>query len=292
MKTESFFDPVTCTFTHIVWDERTMRAALVDAVLDYDPKSGRTRTDSADRVVARAQELALTVDWLLETHVHADHLSAAPYLQSRLGGRIVIGRDVTIVQRTFGDLFNAGAEFARDGRQFDLLVAEGDVLQLGGIRIAVMHTPGHTPACVTYVVDDVAARPPRRIAFVGDTLFMPDYGTARCDFPGGSARVLYRSIRRLLSLPEDTELYLCHDYPPAGRQPRGVTTVAEQRRSNIHVHDGIDEQSFVELREARDATLEMPVLMLPSVQVNMRAGHLPPPESNGIAYLKIPLNAL
>jgi glyoxylase-like metal-dependent hydrolase (beta-lactamase superfamily II) len=292
MKIESFFDPATSTFTHLLWDSATHRAAIIDSVLDYDPKSGRTSTTSADRVIVRLRELELTVDWLLETHVHADHLSAAPYLKERVGGQIVIGSEVTVVQRTFGKLFNAGDEFARDGRQFDRLVTEGDQFDIGALRVSVLHTPGHTPACVSYIVEDPAAAPPQRIAFVGDTLFMPDYGTARCDFPGGNARELYRSIRKLLALPPDTQLYLCHDYPPAGRTPQCITTVAAQRASNIHVHDGMDEQAFVDLRETRDAKLEMPVLILPSVQVNMRAGHLPPPEDNGIAYLKIPLNAV
>lgn len=292
MRIESFFDPATSTFTHVLWDPATRRAAIVDSVLDYDPKSGRTRTDSADRVIARVRELELSVDWLLETHVHADHLSAAPYLKQRVGGQIVIGRAVTVVQHTFGKLFNAGDEFARDGRQFDRLVDEGDQFDIGALRVSVLHTPGHTPACVTYVVENPALSPRQRVAFVGDTLFMPDYGTARCDFPGGNARELYRSIRKLLALPPDTQLYLCHDYPPAGRAPQCIATVAAQRASNIHVHDGMDEQAFVELRETRDAKLEMPVLLLPSVQVNMRAGHLPPAEDNGIAYLKIPLNAV
>jgi glyoxylase-like metal-dependent hydrolase (beta-lactamase superfamily II) len=292
MNIESFFDPATSTFTHVLWDGVMRRAAIVDSVLDYDPKSGRTRTTSADRVVARVRELELKVDWLLETHVHADHLSAAPYLKERVGGQIVIGSEVTQVQRTFGTLFNAGDEFARDGRQFDRLVAGGDHLDVGGLRISVLPTPGHTPACVSYVFEDGAADPPQRVAFIGDTLFMPDFGTARCDFPGGNARELYRSIRKLLSLPADTQLYLCHDYPPVDRAPQHVTTVAAQRSSNVHVHDGVDEEAFVKLRDARDATLAMPVLLLPAVQVNMRAGHLPPPEDNGIAYLKIPLNAV
>ncbi|MEZ5458263.1 MAG: MBL fold metallo-hydrolase [Steroidobacteraceae bacterium] len=292
MNIESFFDPATSTYTHVIWDAATRRAAVVDSVLDYDPKSGRTRTHNADRVVTRIQELALAVDWLLETHVHADHLSAAPYLKARVGGQIVIGNQVTVVQKTFGKLFNAGDEFARDGRQFDRLVAEGDRFAIGALRVSVLHTPGHTPACVSYVVEDPAAAPQRRVVFVGDTLFMPDYGTARCDFPGGNARELYRSIQKLLSMPPDTQLFLCHDYPPGGRTPQCITTVAAQRESNVHVHDGVDEQAFVELREARDAKLEMPVLILPSVQVNMRAGHLPPAEDNGIAYLKIPLNAV
>ena len=292
LRTESFFDPGTSTFTHVIWDAASRRAAVIDPVLDYDPKSGRTRTASADRVVTRVRELELSVDWLLETHLHADHLSAAPYLKERVGGQIVIGDQVTVVQRTFGTLFNAGDEFARDGRQFDRLVADGDRFEIGALRVSVLHTPGHTPACVSYVVEAPGATPLQRVVFVGDTLFMPDYGTARCDFPGGNARELYRSIRKLLSLPPDTPLYLCHDYPPAGRAPQCMTTVAAQRASNIHVHDGVDEQAFIELREKRDAKLEMPVLLLPAVQVNMRAGYLPPPEDNGIAYLKIPLNAV
>jgi glyoxylase-like metal-dependent hydrolase (beta-lactamase superfamily II) len=289
---ESFFDPATHTFTHIAWDKVTGEAAIVDPLLDYDANSGRTRTTSADRVIARSRELGLTIAWLLETHVHADHLSAAPYLQGKLGGRLVIGAHIATVQEVFGKLFNAGTEFARDGRQFDKLVDDGDRFELGQLRVRVLHTPGHTPACVTYVIEDPGEAPPRTIAFVGDTLFMPDYGTARCDFPGGSATALYRSIGKILALPDDTELYLCHDYPPGDRSPVAVTTVAEQKRANIHVRSGIGEAEFVALREKRDAGLSMPVLILPSVQVNMRAGHLPPAEDNGVRYLKIPLNAL
>jgi len=289
---ESQFDPATSTFSHILWDEATRHAALIDSVLDYDPKSGRTRTVSADRLVHRVAELQLQVHWLLETHVHADHLSAAPYLQKKVGGQLAIGAHITTVQNVFGKIFNAGSEFARDGSQFDRLLADGDTLALGGLTITALHTPGHTPACMTYVVRDTSIQPVHTVAFVGDTLFMPDYGTARCDFPGGSASTLYQSIQKVLSLPDDTMLYLCHDYPPASREPTCVTTVAAQKAANVHVHDGIKEADFVAMRSARDATLAMPVLLLPSVQVNMRAGQLPPPEDNGIRYLKIPVDAL
>nr|WP_249169187.1 MBL fold metallo-hydrolase [Burkholderia multivorans] len=285
---EGFFDPATHTVSYLLLDTATRACALIDSVLDYDPKSGRTRTDSADRLIARVAELGATVHWLLETHVHADHLSAAPYLKARVGGRIAIGAQVRRVQHVFGELFNAGPGFARDGSQFDALLDDGDTLVLGTLTIRALHTPGHTPACMTYCVDDAT----QRAAFVGDTLFMPDYGTARCDFPGGDARTLYRSIARVLALPPDTRLYLCHDYQPGGRDVQFVTTVAEQRRANVHVKDGVTEDDFVAMRTARDATLEMPVLMLPSVQVNMRAGHLPEPENNGVRYLKIPLDAI
>lgn len=292
MQVESLFDPATSTFSHIVWDEESLLCALIDSVLDYDPKSGRTRTDSADALIARVQALGLQVQWLLETHVHADHLSAAPYLQQKLGGQLAIGAHITTVQNVFGKLFNAGSEFARDGSQFDQLVRDGDCLAIGHLQLRAMHTPGHTPACMTYVVSDERVQPARQVAFVGDTLFMPDYGTARCDFPGGSARTLFQSINKVLSLPDDTVLYLCHDYPPAGREAQCVTTVAAQKASNVHVHLGVSEDEFVSMRQARDATLGMPVLILPSVQVNMRAGHLPPAEDNGTVYLKVPINAI
>jgi glyoxylase-like metal-dependent hydrolase (beta-lactamase superfamily II) len=291
MHIESFFDPATSTFSHILADLPARQCALIDSVLDYDPKSGRTSTASADRLLARVRELGLIVQWLLETHVHADHLSAAPYLQQQLGGQLAIGAHITTVQNVFGKLFNAGTEFARDGSQFDRLLADGDCLQVGHLHVQAMHTPGHTPACMSYVVTD-AGEPARQVAFVGDTLFMPDYGTARCDFPGGSASTLFQSIQKVLSLPDSTQLYLCHDYPPEGREPQCVTTVAEQKKTNVHVHQGVMEEAFVKMRQARDATLSMPVLMLPSVQVNMRAGHMPPPEGNGTTYLKIPINAL
>ena len=292
MHIESFFDPATFTFSHIVWDSETHQCALIDSVLDYDPKSGRTQTTSADTLIARVREQGLTVQWLLETHVHADHLSAAPYLQKQLGGQLAIGSQITTVQNVFGKLFSAGSEFARDGSQFDRLLNDGDSLHVGHLHLQAMHTPGHTPACMTYVVRDTRVQPARQVAFVGDTLFMPDYGTARCDFPGGCAPILFESIAKVLSLSDDTVLYMCHDYPPEGREPTCVTTVAEQKRANIHVHAGVTQDDFVAMREKRDATLSMPVLILPSVQVNMRAGQMPPAEDNGMTYLKIPVNAL
>lgn len=228
-----------------------------------------------------------SVQWILETHVHADHLSAAPYLKQKLGGQVVIGSHITVVQETFGTLFNAPADFARNGSQFDVLVEDDASFAIGGLQVKAMHTPGHTPACTSYLIQVGE----KMVAFVGDTLFMPDYGTARCDFPGADARTLYRSIRKLLALPQQTILFMCHDYLPNGRDLKYMTTVAEQRASNIHVHDGVDEDAFVSMRETRDATLEMPVLMLPAVQVNMRGGHFPEPDDNGVVYLKIPLNA-
>lgn len=288
LQVEGFFDKATSTVSYIVLDQATQQCAVVDSVLDYDPKSGRTSHASADRLIARVRELGATVQWLLETHVHADHLSAAPYLKQALGGRLGIGQHITTVQKVFGDLFNAGVAFAHDGRQFDHLIADGETFNIGELQLRAMHTPGHTPACMTYVVSDGT----QSAAFVGDTLFMPDYGTARCDFPGGDARTLYRSINKVLSLPHDTRLYMCHDYQPGGRAVQFVTTVAEQREANVHVRNGISEDAFVAMRQARDATLGMPVLILPSVQVNMRAGELPPPERNGTRYLKIPLNVL
>lgn len=288
MQIEGFFDPGTWTVSYLVLDRETKQCALVDSVLDYDPKSGRTGTASADRLIARVAELGATVQWILETHVHADHLSAAPYLKQKLGGRVGIGAHITTVQQMFGEVFNAGAGFARDGSQFDHLFGDGEAFRIGSLDARALHTPGHTPACMSYVVTDGS----ENAAFVGDTLFMPDYGTARCDFPGGDAQTLYRSINKVLSLPPDTRLYLCHDYQPNGRPVQFVSTVAEQRRNNIHVRDGIGEEEFVAMRKKRDATLDMPVLILPSVQVNMRAGHLPEPEANGRRYLKIPIDAL
>jgi len=282
---EAFFDPATFTWSYVVSDPATKRCAIIDSVLDYDAAAGRTGTASADKLIDYVRAENLTVDWLLETHVHADHLSAAPYLRQALGGKLGIGALITRVQDTFGKLFNAGSEFATDGRQFDRLFEEGDRFSIGSLEARVLHTPGHTPACVTYVVGDAA--------FIGDTLFMPDYGTARCDFPGGDARALYRSIQQLFALPDETRLYLCHDYLPAGRSDYVcMTTVAEQRANNLHIHDGVDEDSFVAMRLARDATLKMPALILPSVQVNMRGGELPPAEDNGVRYLKVPLNVL
>ncbi len=288
LQVEGFFDPATWTVSYLVLDTSTRQCALIDSVLDYDPKSGRTSTQSADKLVARVRELGANVQWILETHVHADHLSAAPYLKQALGGRLGIGNHITQVQKVFGSLFNAGTDFAQDGRQFDHLFEDGEEFAIGSLRGRAMHTPGHTPACMTYVVSD-------RInsgAFVGDTLFMPDYGTARCDFPGGDARTLFRSINKVLSLPPETLIYLCHDYQPGGREVQFITTVAEEREKNIHVRNGISEEEFVAMRQARDATLSMPTLILPSVQVNMRAGQLPEPESNGTRYIKIPLNAV
>ena len=282
---EAFFDPATFTYSYVVSDPSTQRCAIIDSVLDYDPASGRTSYTSADRLIDYVKAHKLQVDWLLETHVHADHLSAAPYLQRELGGQLAIGEHITTVQNTFGKLFNAGSEFATDGRQFDHLFKDGDTFAIGTLQARALHTPGHTPACMTYVVGDAG--------FVGDTLFMPDYGTARCDFPGGDARTLFQSIRKLFALPGDTRLFMCHDYKAPGRDDfRYQTTVAEQRALNVHVHEGISEADFVAMRCARDATLGMPLLILPSVQVNMRAGQLPPAEDNGTRYLKIPLDVL
>lgn len=292
MQIEGFFDPGTWTVSYIVLDKQTKQCALLDSVLDYDPKSGRTAHSTADQLIARVRELGATVQWILETHVHADHLSAAPYLQQQLGGKLGIGEHITTVQNVFGQLFNAGSEFARDGRQFDHLFADGERFNIGSLQARAMHTPGHTPACMTYVVSDRDAVNEPMAAFVGDTLFMPDGGTARCDFPGGDARTLYRSINKVLSLPPETRLYMCHDYQPGGREVQFVSNVADERAKNIHVRNGIGEEAFVAMRHARDATLAMPTLILPSVQVNMRAGQLPEPEDNGMRYIKIPLNAV
>jgi glyoxylase-like metal-dependent hydrolase (beta-lactamase superfamily II) len=292
MRIEGFFDPDTWTVSYIVLDEATRQCALIDSVMDYDPKSGRTSHASADKLLARVRELGATVQWILETHVHADHLSAAPYLKQELGGQLGIGQHITTVQKVFGALFNAGSDFAIDGRQFDHLFSDDEVFSIGSLHARAMHTPGHTPACMTYVVSADLGASAAQAAFVGDTLFMPDYGTARCDFPGGDARTLYRSINKVLSLPAETALYMCHDYQPGGREVQYVSTVAEEREKNVHARDGISEEEFVAMRSARDATLGMPTLILPSVQVNMRAGQLPKPEGNGTSYIKIPLNAL
>lgn len=282
---KAFFDKDTNTVSYVVHDPESLRGAVIDSVLDYDPASGRTSFSSADAILAYVGEKELAIDWMLETHAHADHLSAAPYLQQKLGGKIAIGASITLVQNVFGKLFNAGTEFERDGSDFDALFHDGDHFKIGNLDVTVLHVPGHTPADIAYVIGDAA--------FVGDTMFMPDYGTARCDFPGGDARTLFRSLRRILELPADTRLFMCHDYLPEGRDHFvWETTVAEQRAHNVHAHDGITEDGFVAMREARDATLDMPRLILPSVQVNMRAGHLPEPEDNGVRYLKIPLNAL
>lgn len=278
------FDPATWTVTYVVHNGPGTPAAIVDSVLDYDPKSGRTRTASADAVIAYVKANELKVEWILETHAHADHLSAAPYLKKQLGGRIGIGGRITQVQTVFKAIFNLEPEFRLDGSQFDHLFQAGETFRIGDLEAEVLYVPGHTPACAAYHVGDAV--------FVGDTLFMPDVGTARCDFPGGDAKTLYASTRKILSLPPETRLFMCHDYPPAGREVRFESTVAEQRASNIHVHDGISEQQFVDMRTKRDATLDMPNLILPSVQVNIRAGELPPAEANGVRYLKIPVNAL
>lgn len=284
LEVKTFFDEATFTATHVAWDSATKRAAVIDSVHDYDPKSGRTDTASADALIAFVEQEGLGVDWILETHVHADHLTAAPYLQQKLGGRIGIGAKVAVVQGVFKSVFNTEDTFATDGRQFDRLFEDGETFPVGDLTVEVMHTPGHTPACVTYAVGDAA--------FVGDTLFMPDFGTARCDFPGGDARQLYKSIKRILALPPETRLFLCHDYGPGGRAYEWITTVAAQREKNIHVNDSVDEDAFVAMRTERDKQLSMPVLILPSVQVNMRAGVMPPPEANGISYLKLPVDAL
>ncbi|MBF5057934.1 metallo-beta-lactamase family protein [Alcanivorax sp. 521-1] len=282
---ESFFDTDTNTVSYVVIDPETRHCAIIDSVLDYDPHSGRTSHEGAQRLVDFVRARELTVEWLLETHVHADHLSAAPWIKERVGGKLAIGDRIRTVQDTFGKVFNAGSDFERDGSQFDHLFHDGDEYRLGNLSCRALHTPGHTPACMSHLIGDAV--------FVGDTLFMPDYGTARCDFPGGDARTLYRSIQKLLALPDDTRMFLCHDYLPDSREEfHWETTVGEQRQHNIHVHEGVSEAEFVAMREKRDATLGMPRLILPSVQVNMRAGHLPPAESNGTRYLKIPLNVL
>ncbi len=282
----AFFDEATNTLTYLVCDPQGRACAVIDSVLDYDPASGRTDTRSADAVVAVIRERGLDLQWVLETHVHADHLSAAPYLQEALGtGKIGIGARITQVQDTFGKIFNEGTRFARDGSQFDRLFMEGDSFMIGQMRVDVLHTPGHTPACLTYVIGDAA--------FVGDTLFMPDFGTARCDFPGGSAEVMFQSVQKILSLPDATRIFVGHDYKAPGREEFAwETTVGAQKANNIHIGGARTQAEFVALRQARDATLPMPRLIIPSLQINMRAGHMPEPEANGTAYLKVPLNKL
>ena len=281
---ESFFEEATGTISHVVYDEPGGRAAVIDPVLNYDPRSGRTSTTFADRLLAFLEEQDLALDWILETHAHADHLSAAHYLRSKRGGKIAIGEQIRQVQGVFKQLYNLDDSFAADGSQFDQLLCDGESISIGKLQARALFLPGHTAADVAFQIGDTV--------FVGDTLFMPDVGTARCDFPGGNAGQLYRSLRKLLALPPATRLYMCHDYPPAGRAPAWISTVAEQLQHNIHAHDGVDEPTFVQVREARDAGLEKPLLLLPSIQVNIRAGALPPPEPNGISYLKIPLNRL
>jgi len=280
-----FFHEPTFTASYVVHDPVSKRAAIVDSVLDFDQASGRTSTPFADEMIAYVREAGLTVDWLLETHAHADHLSAAPYLQEQVGGKLVIGRDILTVQEVFGKVFNEGTDFARDGSQFDRLLDDGDTLPIGEIPLIALHVPGHTPADLAYVIGDAA--------FVGDTLFMPDYGTARADFPGGDAHRLYKSIRRLMELPAETRVFLCHDYKAPNRDAFvWETTVGAERTGNVHVHEGVSEDAFVAMRTARDATLDMPRLILPSVQVNIRGGHLPEPEANGTRYLKLPVDVL
>ncbi len=280
-----FFDEATFTVSYVVADPVTKRCAIVDSVLDFDSASGRTATGSAERLIEHVHSHGLEVEWILETHVHADHLSAATYLRQRVGGRLGIGEHIRAVQDSFGPVFNAGPDGPRDGRQFDRLFSDNDTFSVGNIEVRAIHTPGHTPACMTYLIADAA--------FVGDTLFMPDYGTARADFPGGDAATLFRSIQRLFALPDATRLFLCHDYKAPGRDEyRWETTVGEQKRANVHVHNGIDEAAFVRMRTERDRTLGMPRLIIPSVQVNMHAGALPTPEANGVRYLKIPIDRL
>lgn len=282
---QAFFDEPTNTVSYIVHDPATRAAAIIDSVLDFDQAAGRTDTKSADAIIAYVRSNGLKVEWLLETHAHADHLSAAPYLQNVLGGKLAIGREIVRVQNVFGKIFNVGTEFERDGSEFDRLFADGDRFQIGEIEAITLHVPGHTPADMAYVVGDAV--------FTGDTLFMPDYGTARADFPGGDAHQLYRSIRRLMTLPDDTRLFLCHDYKAVGRDEYAwETTVGAEKTGNIHVHEGVSEVEFVSMRTSRDARLGMPKLILPSVQVNMRGGRLPESEENGTRYLKLPLNVL
>ena len=281
---EGFHDRDTGTVTYLVIDPATRHAAVIDPVLDYDPKAGRTSTRSADAVIARVRERKVVVEWVLETHVHADHLSGIAYVKRAVGGQSGIGNCLPLVQKAFKDVFTFERDFQADGSQFDHLFADDETFTLGTIGGRVLHTPGHTPACVSYVIGDTV--------FIGDTFFMPDSGTARCDFPGGDAATLYRSLRRILALPPETRMFICHDYCPGGRQPAWETTVAEQRAHNIHVHDGVTEAEFVALRNARDKTLSMPVLIIPSVQVNIRAGELPPPAENGVRYLQVPVNVL
>ena len=281
---QAFYDPATSTVSYVVHGADGGACAVIDSVLDYDPKSGRTSTATADKLIAFVREHRLKVEWILETHAHADHLSAAAYLKKHLGGRIAIGEQIRAVQGVFKKIFNLEPGFRLDGSQFDHLFADGEVFKIEELTGEAMHVPGHTPADMAFRIGDAV--------FVGDTLFMPDVGTARCDFPGGDARTLYRSVRRLLSLPEQTRLFMCHDYPPDGREPRWETTVTKQRAGNIHVRDAVGEDEFVAMRTARDRTLQMPTLILPAIQVNIRAGELPPPEANGTSYLKIPLDVL
>ncbi len=285
LSVQAFFDQATNTVTYVASDSATSSAAIIDSVLDFDQAAGRTQTQSADQVIAYVKEQGLSVEWILESHVHADHLSAAPYLQNHVGGKIGIGAEITTVQDTFGKIFNEGTKFQRDGSQFDQLFQEQDRFSIGELSGFVLHTPGHTPACLTYVIGDAA--------FVGDTLFMPDFGTARCDFPGGSAEQLWHSIQKILSLPDETRLFMCHDYKAPGRDEFAwETTVGAQKANNVHIGGAKTLEEFVEMRETRDAKLGAPRLILPSLQVNMRAGNMPEPEDNGQTYLKTPINVL
>ncbi|MFZ1813721.1 MAG: MBL fold metallo-hydrolase [Rhizobiaceae bacterium] len=281
---KAFFDAPTNTISYVVKDPASNAVAVIDSVMDIDYAAGRITHGGADAIIAHIRENDLKCEWLIETHVHADHLSAAPYIQQKVGGKLGIGENITIIQDTFGKVFNEGTEFQRDGSQFDRLFKDGDSYQIGSLNVQVLATPGHTPACMTHVAGDAA--------FVGDTLFMPDGGSARADFPGGDARILYRSIRRLLELPGSVRLFMCHDYGPNGRDIQWETTVADERAHNIHVRDGVSEDEFVAMREARDATLAMPKLIIPSLQVNMRAGRMPPADKDGKVFLKVPVNGL
>jgi glyoxylase-like metal-dependent hydrolase (beta-lactamase superfamily II) len=281
---KGFFDPDTWTVTYVVYEKPGSSCIIIDSVLSYDPKSGRTHTKMADQVIEFVKQNDLKTEWILETHAHADHVTAAPYLKSKLGGKVAIGDHISIVQGVFKGIFNLEGTFPTDGSQFDRLLRDDEEIHFGNLSFKALFVPGHTPACMAYQVGDAI--------FVGDTMFMPDVGTARCDFPGGDAHVLYQSMRKILSFPPETRLFMCHDYPPNGRAVNFETTVAEQRKSNIHMHDGISEEQFIEMRTKRDATLEMPVLILPAIQVNIRAGEFPPKEKNGVAYLKIPVNAV
>jgi glyoxylase-like metal-dependent hydrolase (beta-lactamase superfamily II) len=282
---KAFFDEPTFTVSYVVSDAQTSRAVIIDSVWNFDQASGRTSFESADAIVNYVQEQGLTVDWILETHAHADHLSAAPYLQEKLGGKLAIGREIVTVQGVFGKIFNEGTQFARDGSQFDRLLDDGDVLDVGGIPLIALHVPGHTPADMAYVIGDAL--------FTGDTMFMPDYGSARADFPGGDARRLFRSVRRLMKLPDETRVFLCHDYKAPNRDEYvWETTMLAELTGNVHIHEGVSEEQFVEMRTQRDATLGMPKLILPALQVNMRGGHLPEPEDDGVSYLKLPVNQL
>jgi glyoxylase-like metal-dependent hydrolase (beta-lactamase superfamily II) len=281
---KGFFDPDTWTVTYVVYEKSGSQCIIIDSVLSYDPKSGRTHTKMADQVIDFVKQNDLKAEWILETHAHADHVTAAPYLKSKLGGKVAIGDHISVVQGVFKGIFNLEQSFPTDGSQFDHLLQDGEEVHFGNLSFKAMFVPGHTPACMAYQVGDAI--------FVGDTMFMPDVGTARCDFPGGDAHVLYQSMRKILSFPPETRLFMCHDYPPNGRPVQFETTVADEKKSNIHMHDGISEEQFIEMRTKRDTTLEMPVLILPAIQINIRAGEMPAKESNGVSYLKIPVNGV